>query len=64
MERVRSSSLLEESTRGHPHSCKSCQINGDHLSDLDLANGLCTWHFEGVEGKTAPKATLKPAAKF
>ena len=62
MERERSSSLLEmemESTRGHAHSCKSCQINGDHSLDLDLANGLCTWHLEGVEGKTAPKATLK-----
>lgn len=60
MERERSSSLLEmESTRGHPHCCKSCQINGDHLLDLDLANGLCTWHFEGFEGKTAPKMTLK-----
>lgn len=65
MERERSSSLLEMgSTRGHAHSCKSCQINGGHLSDLDLANGLCTWHYEGFEGKIAPKATLKPAPNF
>ncbi len=54
--------LLSPRDREHARSSSELQElpnQQDRILDLDLANGLCSWHFQGLGGRRP----LKPAAK-